>query len=79
MRHGIDYNQELELKMTIRLNGEEREVADNATVEAILEQMRLSPQRVAVELNRRLLRTENYNQVLRPGDQLEIVTFVGGG
>jgi len=79
MRHGIDYNQELELKMTIRLNGEEREVADNATVEAILEQMRLSPQRVAVELNRRLLRSENYNQALRAGDQLEIVTFVGGG
>jgi len=34
---------------------------------------------VAVELNRRLLRGEKYSTPLKEGDEVEIVTFVGGG
>ena len=52
---------------------------DGTTVLALIEQHNLTPQKVAVELNRRLLRTERYDTVLKAGDQIEIVTFVGGG
>jgi len=31
------------------------------------------------ELNRRLVRAEKYDQPLKEGDEVEIVTFVGGG
>ena len=45
----------------------------------LIEQHHLTPQQVAVELNRRLIRTEKYETVLKTGDEVEIVTFVGGG
>ncbi len=65
--------------MTVRVNGQDREVTDGTTVLALIEQHNLAPQKVAVELNRRLIRTEKYDTVLKAGDALEIVTFVGGG
>lgn len=68
-----------ERTVTIQLNGELREVTDGLTVRALLAEMKLSPEKVAVELNRRLLRGERYDTVLNPNDAIEIVTFVGGG
>jgi thiamine biosynthesis protein ThiS len=65
--------------MTVNVNGQQREVADGTTVLALIEQHSLSPQKVAVELNKRLIRTEKYGTVLKGGDEIEIVTFVGGG
>jgi sulfur carrier protein len=65
--------------MTVKVNGQDRDVTDGTTVLALIEQHNLTPQKVAVELNRRLLRTEKYDTVLKVGDQIEIVTFVGGG
>jgi thiamine biosynthesis protein ThiS len=65
--------------MTVKVNGQDRDVTDGTTVLALIEQHNLTPQKVAVELNRRLLRTEKYDTVLKAGDQIEIVTFVGGG
>lgn len=65
--------------MTVKVNGQDRDLMDGTTVLALIEQHDLTPQKVAVELNRRLLRTEKYDTVLKSGDQIEIVTFVGGG
>ena len=65
--------------MTIKVNGQDREIADGTTVTALIEQHNLSPQKVAVELNRRLLRSDKYETILKAGDEVEIVTFVGGG
>jgi thiamine biosynthesis protein ThiS len=65
--------------MIIHVNGEQREVAEGTTVRALIQQARLSPDKVAVELNRRLLRGDRYDTTLKAGDQVEIVTFVGGG
>ena len=65
--------------MTIHVNGQSRDVADCTTVAQLIEQHNLTPQKVAVELNRRLSRTEKYDTALKSGDEVEIVTFVGGG
>ena len=65
--------------MTIKVNGQDRDIADGTTVAQLIEQHNLTPQKVAVELNRRLIRTEKYDTVLKSGDEVEIVTFVGGG
>jgi thiamine biosynthesis protein ThiS len=65
--------------MTVQVNGKPLDVTDGTTVLQLIEQHQLTPQRVAVELNRRLLRNEKYDTVLSPGDEIEIVTFVGGG
>ncbi|HYO10368.1 MAG TPA: sulfur carrier protein ThiS [Tepidisphaeraceae bacterium] len=65
--------------MTIKVNGRDRDVPDGTTVTQLIQQHDLAPQKVAVELNRRLIRTEKYDTVLKAGDEVEIVTFVGGG
>lgn len=65
--------------MQITVNGQAKQVAEGSSVSTLLEQMKLTPDRVAVELNRRLLKTERYGEALKEGDEVEIVTFVGGG
>jgi len=65
--------------VNIKVNGQDRDIADGTTVAQLIEQHNLTPQKVAVELNRRLIRTEKYDTVLKSGDEVEIVTFVGGG
>ena len=65
--------------MIVKVNGQDRDVTDGTTVLALIAQHDLTPQKVAVELNRRLIRTERYDTVLQAGDEVEIVTFVGGG
>jgi sulfur carrier protein len=65
--------------MIIRVNGQDREAPEATSVSALLDAMKLAADRVAVELNRRLLKTERYGEALKAGDEVEIVTFVGGG
>ncbi len=65
---------------TIVLNGEERPLADGQTVADLLRELGLDPRQVAVERNREVVpRAEHGSTALAPGDQLEVVTFVGGG
>ena len=61
------------------VNGDARELPEGETVRALVVRHNLVPEKVAVELNRRLLRTEKYDTPLKEGDEVEIVTFVGGG
>ena len=65
--------------MTITVNGQPKEIADGTTVAQLIAQHNLAPTKVAVELNRRLIRTERYDTPLKAGDEIELVTFVGGG
>jgi thiamine biosynthesis protein ThiS len=65
--------------MKLIVNGQAKEVEPGTTVRQVIEAARLSPEKVAIELNRRLLKTERYDTILNEGDEIEIVTFVGGG
>ena len=66
--------------MEIIVNGEKRRIDEGATVLLLLRELSLPETRVAVERNRSLVRkTEFAGTVLTEGDQVEIVTFVGGG
>jgi len=65
--------------MNIKVNGEARDVADGITLRQLVQQFNLVPEKVAIELNRRLVRSDRYDQALKDGDEVEIVTFVGGG
>jgi sulfur carrier protein len=62
------------------VNGESRELKKEATLADLLEEMGTSSDRVAVELNLRVLDKQEYDRtILRDGDRLEIISFVGGG
>ena len=66
--------------MNITVNGEVRQVEAGATVAVLLELLELKPERLAVELNRRIIRRADWAQTaLKDGDRVEIVHFVGGG
>ncbi len=66
--------------MTIRLNGEDREVGEGITVGRLLEELGLHPQRVAVQRNLEIVRRADYEGVvLQSGDRIEVLTFMAGG
>jgi thiamine biosynthesis protein ThiS len=66
--------------MLLQLNGEQREFPDGLTVAALVRQLGMKPDRVAVELNREIVPRANWEATtLKTGDRLEVVHFVGGG
>ena len=66
--------------MTIFINGEERELDDGLTVAAMLDALELPKQRVAIELNRSVIRKQDWESTaVTSGDRIEVVHFVGGG
>jgi thiamine biosynthesis protein ThiS len=66
--------------MTITLNGDPHELDGPVTISELLAQLKIDPRRVAVELNLTVLKRATFDStVVRAGDEVEIVNFVGGG
>jgi sulfur carrier protein len=64
----------------IVVNGDVRNIPEGQTVIDLLRDLDLDPARVAVELNRKILKAPLWREtVLDPGARIEIVQFVGGG
>ena len=67
-------------RMQVRVNGKPIVVPDGCTVAALLERVQQDPGRVAVERNQDIVPRAHFAaSILADGDQVEIVTFVGGG
>ncbi len=66
-------------QMKLTINGDQREFTAS-TLAMLIEQLGMKADRVAVELNRDIIRRDRWAATeLHDGDQLEIVHFVGGG
>ena len=69
--------------MKIKLNGEEKRIEldqENALLSKALNYMGYRPNTVVVELNNSIINSINWGKVkLKDGDNLEIVSIVGGG
>jgi len=69
--------------MKLHINGEERDFADSPasfTLSTLLEKLGMKADRVAVELNRDIVSRDRWaDTLLKEGDHLEVVHFVGGG
>jgi thiazole synthase len=64
----------------ITLNGEHRTLPQSITVSALLEKYRLDPFKIVVEINQEVVpRLRHGEHIVRPGDQVEIAGFIGGG
>ncbi|HWV57545.1 MAG TPA: sulfur carrier protein ThiS [Longimicrobiales bacterium] len=64
----------------ITLNGRQRSVPEGLTLTGLLEHIDIHPRMVVVEWNREIIRHEHYSEiVVRDGDVIELVHFVGGG
>ncbi|WP_405353720.1 sulfur carrier protein ThiS [Ruminococcus sp.] len=63
----------------IRINGVNIDKNELSLMQ-YLEENSIMPQRIAVELNEEILPKASYNStILKDGDVVEIVNFVGGG
>lgn len=70
----------MDLDVRIKVNGAPREVVEGLTLSALLRELELPPERVAVERNREIIHRDAYDSTrLAEGDVLEIVQIVGGG
>ena len=68
------------MQIDIVLNGRTQSAPEGQPLPGLLGQLQLDPTRVAVELDRRLIKPPLWAKtVLRHGAQLKIVQFVGGG
>ncbi len=67
-------------EIEIVVNGEPRPVPDGLNLADLLEHLGIDPSRVAVELNRAIVRKTDWPATrIGEGARLEIVWFVGGG
>ncbi|HEY4765241.1 MAG TPA: sulfur carrier protein ThiS [Candidatus Sulfotelmatobacter sp.] len=69
--------------MKLQINGDERDFSDvpaSLTLAALVAILGMKPDRVAVELNRDIVPRDRWAAtLLKEGDRLEVVHFVGGG
>ena len=69
--------------MKIKVNGEEKKIdldQKNALLSIVLDSMGYKPNTIVVELNNLIINSMKWEKVkLKDGDNLEIVSIVGGG
>lgn len=66
--------------MKLTINGKLKEVENGASIENILLLLHANPLMVAVELNQKILKKDEWQKIrLKDNDTLEIITFMGGG
>jgi sulfur carrier protein len=70
----------LVLIMQIIVNGKKYKIKENQNILMLLKKLGFKMSKVAVEINQDLIPRETYESViLKKGDKVEIVTFLGGG
>ncbi len=66
--------------MTIKLNGDPHDIPQPLSVSALLATLAIDARRVAVEHNLAVVKKAAYDtSIIKDGDEVEIVNFVGGG
>lgn len=66
--------------MEIIVNGNTEHISENLSVENYLQLKNITSENVVVELNRNIIKREEWQEtILHQGDQLELVRLVGGG
>jgi len=67
-------------KVQVTVNDEPRALPEGATVADLVAALQIGPRRIAVEVNRTVVRRADYAcTTLRDGDAVEVIHFVGGG
>lgn len=67
-------------KMTIQLNGEQHDIQAGMSVAALLRQLEIRLDQVAVEVNLEIMDKGGFEaRLLQDGDRVEVMSFIGGG
>ena len=66
--------------MNVIVNGDEKNMAEGIALSDLISALGLKPERLAVEVNRKIVRRADWpSTTLSEGDKVEVVHFVGGG
>ncbi len=66
--------------VTIILNGETKEIDSEVTLDRLLDLFSLPRQRIAIELNKQVIRRQDWPEMqVKDADKIEVIHFVGGG
>lgn len=66
--------------MKIFINGESKEIPSEIRLSELLSLFKLPTQRIAIELNREVVRRQEWENIsVRDADRIEVIHFVGGG
>ena len=66
--------------MKIIINGEEKEFTKDTTLETVLNALGLNGKVMAAAVNMDIVKQDNWSSyILKDGDKLELLDFVGGG
>ena len=67
-------------KIKIKVNGRKILLEENRSVEKLVKKLKLPLNKVAIELNKKILDKKKLNKIkLKNKDSIEIVHFIGGG
>ena len=67
-------------KIKIKLNGKARIVKENIKLINIVKILKIPIKKVAIELNREIIDKKKLDKIiLKKGDKIEVVHFIGGG
>ena len=66
--------------LNLRINDEDHAVVENTSLQELVTQLKLTPERIAIEVNEKVVRRADWaGTLLKEDDRIEIVHFVGGG
>jgi len=66
--------------ISVEINGDRRDIPPGLNVRQLLTYLGIDSQRVAIELNRQIVRKADWDHVnIELDAQIEVVMFVGGG
>lgn len=66
--------------MKIIVNGEDRDIDDNLTVEALILVLGIKVKVMAIAVNMDIVKKEDWNTyIIKKDDKIELLHFVGGG
>ena len=67
-------------KIKIKLNGKEKLIVENLSVQTLIEDLKIPIKKVAIELNHEIIDKKKLNKIkIKKNDRIEIVHFIGGG
>ena len=66
--------------MKIKLNGKEKEIAESASLEYLINELKLRDTPIVAEISGKIIQPEDYaSTIIKEGDVVELIRFVGGG
>ena len=66
--------------MKIIVNGEEREYQDNISLQELIAELNIEEKVMASAVNMEIVKKDKWNNhILKEGDRVELLHFVGGG